>query len=104
MLLFGNIGEFVQSQESWMQYLERFEQFLRANEIVDEGKKAAIFLGPTAYDTPANFQAPSTPAQNNYSTLKLWKRFTVQNNRLLYSDTGSTVIFVNLRINCNICG
>ena len=37
MLLFGNIGEFVETQESWMQYIQRFEQFLRANEIVDEG-------------------------------------------------------------------
>ena len=55
-----------------MQYVERFEQFLRANEIADEGKKAAICLstiGPVAYHTPANLPAPSTPAQKNYSTL-----------------------------------
>ena len=72
MSLFRNISEFVELQESWMQYVERFEQFLRANEIADEGKKAAICLstmGPVAYHTLANLLAPSTPAQKNYSTL-----------------------------------
>ena len=55
-----------------MQYVERFEHFLRANEIVDEGKEATIFLcmmGPAAYHPLANLLAPSTPAQMNYSTL-----------------------------------
>ena len=55
-----------------MQYVERFEQLLRANEIADEGKKAAICLstmGPVAYHTLANLLAPSTPAKKNYSAL-----------------------------------
>ena len=72
MSLFGNIGEFVESQESWMKHVERFEQFLRASEIADEEKKAAICLstmGLVAYHTLANLLAPSTPAQKNYSTL-----------------------------------
>ena len=43
MALIGNIGEFIDSQESLTQYTERLEQFFVANDIVED-KKAAVLL------------------------------------------------------------
>ena len=51
MALIGNIGEFIDFQESWTQYTERLEQFFVANDIVED-KKAAVLLaiiGPVAF-------------------------------------------------------
>ena len=56
MALFGSIGEFLESQESWAQYTERLEQFFIANDIQNE-KKACILLstiGPAAFRTIGN--------------------------------------------------
>ena len=39
----GNIAEFMESKESWMQYTERLNQFLRPNDIADDGKKELYF-------------------------------------------------------------
>ena len=50
--LFGQVGEFDASKESWTQYAERMGLFFKANEIRDEGKKTALLLtsiGPSAY-------------------------------------------------------
>ena len=72
MSLYGSIGEFVEANESWTQYVERFEQFFKANDINDDGKKAAIFLstiGPTAYHMLAYLLAPAMPAQQTYNML-----------------------------------
>ena len=71
MAVFGNIGEFVESTESWTQYSERLEQFFTANDIPDE-KKKAIFLsiiGPVAYHTMGNLFAPNKPSDETYSHL-----------------------------------
>ncbi len=43
MAVFGNIGEFLESKESWSQYAERFEQFFAANDIAIDTNKS-VFL------------------------------------------------------------
>ena len=68
MSLFGNIGEFIEEKESWTQYTERLNQFFRGNDIVNEEKKAAIFLstiGSSAYKILGNLLAPTKPAEES---------------------------------------
>ena len=50
--LIGNVSEFDNQKEDVTAYLERFELFLAANDIVDEVKKRSVFLstvGPRTY-------------------------------------------------------
>ena len=71
MALFGSIGEFLESQESWAQYTERLEQFFIANDIQNE-KKASILLstiGPAAFRTIGNLVAPAKPADETYAQM-----------------------------------
>ena len=71
MALFGTIGEFIESRETWSQYAERIEQFFVAKEIVAERKKP-IFLstiGPAAYHTLGNLVAPKKSSQEGYVQL-----------------------------------
>ena len=42
MALYGTVGEFKKSDESWTQYVERLEQYFLANEITDGKKQRAI--------------------------------------------------------------
>ena len=68
MALLGNVGEYVESKESWSQYIERLEQFFTANSIPDE-KKASVLLstiGATAYRTVGNLVAPRKPSEVTY--------------------------------------
>ena len=68
MALFGNVGEYVKSKESWSQYIERLEQFFTANSIPNE-KKASVLLstiGATAYRTVGNLVAPRKPSEVIY--------------------------------------
>jgi len=44
MAIYGKIGEFKESEESWTQYVERLEQYFPANEVEDVAKYQAIFL------------------------------------------------------------
>ena len=71
MALFGSIGEFTESQESWSQYVQRLEQFFAANDIPDE-KKASVFLatvGPAAFHILSNLVAPNKPGEESYARL-----------------------------------
>ena len=71
MALIGNIGEFIDSQESWTQYTERLEQFFVANDIV-KNKKAAVLLaiiGPVAFPVLGNLVAPDKPSSKSYTEL-----------------------------------
>ena len=68
MALFGNVGEYVESKESWSQYIEMLEQFFTANSIPDE-KKASVLLstiGATVYSTVGNLVAPRKPSEVTY--------------------------------------
>ena len=72
MSLFGNIGEFIEEKESWTQYTERLNQFFRANDIINEEKKAAIFLSTiesSAYKILGNLLAPMKPAEKSYTRM-----------------------------------
>ena len=71
MALFGSIGEFTESQESWSQYVQRLEQFFAANDIPDK-KKASVFLatvGPAAFHILSNLVAPNKPGEESYARL-----------------------------------
>ena len=71
MALIENIGEYIESRESWSQYIERLEQFFVANNIA-EGKKVSVLLstiGAVAYRTIGNLVAPGKPADISYSCL-----------------------------------
>ena len=71
MALFGNVGEFVETKESWAHYAERFEQFFDANNIAVDRKKC-IFLatiGPAANHTLGNLVAPKKPQEETYAQL-----------------------------------
>ena len=73
MALIGNIGEFIDSQESWTQYTERLEQFFVANDIVED-KKAAVLLaiiGPVAFRVSGNLVAPDKPCEVVWIHLQL---------------------------------
>ena len=88
MSLFGNIGEFIEEKESWTQYTERLNQFFRANDIVNEEKKAAIFLstiGSSAYKVLGNLLAPKKPAEESYTRM-------VEVMKSFYNPTPSVTI------------
>ena len=60
MAMIGKIGEFHEERETFICYLERFEQFLVAKNVVDE-RRVPIFLsvvGPTAYEIQKNLLQP----------------------------------------------
>ena len=57
--LFGHVGEFDDSKEEWIQYVERLDHFYEANGITENDKKRAILLttiGPVTYKTRCNAQ------------------------------------------------
>ena len=111
MALFGSIGEFIESQESWSQYVQRLEQFFTANDIVD-GKKASVFLatiGPAAFHILSNLVAPKKPGEESYTRLiKVMSEFhnpkplvTVQRyrfySRFQHSDESISAFVAELR-------
>ena len=56
MALFGAVGEFVEGEEDWAQYVERIGHFFGANGVSDTSKKCSIPLssiGSKAYQTLA---------------------------------------------------
>ena len=72
MSLFGNIGEFIEEKESWTQYIERLNQFFRANDIINEEKKAVIFLstiGSSGYKILGNLLPPKKPVEVSYARM-----------------------------------
>ena len=70
--LFGNIGEFDETQEEWKQYAERLDHFFAANGVTDETRKRAIFLsvvGPKTYKLLSSLIAPTKPGDKSYVDL-----------------------------------
>lgn len=43
MALIGKVKEFHENG-NWIEYVERLEHYLSANEITDNGKKRAVFI------------------------------------------------------------
>ena len=72
MALFGVVGEFVEGEEDWAQYVERIGHFFGANGVSDTSKKRSILLssiGSKAYQTLASLVAPETPGAKPYEEL-----------------------------------
>ena len=68
----GLVGEFEVDKEDVEAYIERYEQFLLANDITDDGKKKAIFLaslGANSYKLLRTL-ADNNPAGKSYNDLK----------------------------------
>ncbi len=42
MAMFGTVGEFVEENGDWLEYMERLDHFFAANEITDEDKKCLL--------------------------------------------------------------
>lgn len=71
MATIGKIGEFREERETFVCYLERFEQFLAANNVADE-RRLPIFLsvvGPTAYGILKNLLQPTLPKDKDYAAI-----------------------------------
>ena len=71
MALIGNIGELVESQKSWTQYIDRMEQFFAANNIPIT-KKIPVLLatvGPAAFHILGNLVVPAKPSAKSYEDL-----------------------------------
>ena len=71
MALFGSVGEFVETKESWSQYVERLDQFYIANDIAEDKRKSILLstIGPAAYHTLGNLIAPKKPSEETYQSL-----------------------------------
>ena len=68
----GTIAEFDRSQEDWVEYTERLEQYFIANEVVDASKKKAILLsvcGAATYKLIRSLVAPQKPTEKSYDEL-----------------------------------
>lgn len=68
---FGRIEEFSSATEDFATYIERFEQFLAANDVPD-GKKVPVFLsviGAKTYSLLKNLVSPEQPSSKAYTHL-----------------------------------
>ena len=74
MALYGIVGEFKESEESWIQYVERLEQYFLANEITDGKKQRAILLsvcGSKTYGLLRDILQPKKPADTDIKVIFL---------------------------------
>ena len=69
MATIGQIGEFVEGQEEC--YIERVEQFFKANEISEEKQVAVLLtvIGASTYSLLKSLLAPQSPSSKNLETL-----------------------------------
>ena len=70
MATFGQVRAFREGQEEWIQYVERLEQYLIANEVENAEKKHVIFLstiGPQAYKLLSSLVVPESPSEKAYT-------------------------------------
>ncbi len=44
MAMFGTVGELVEENGDWLEYMERLKHLFNTNEITDEDKKRSILL------------------------------------------------------------
>uniref|UniRef100_UPI00358E36FF uncharacterized protein n=2 Tax=Myxine glutinosa TaxID=7769 RepID=UPI00358E36FF len=72
MALIGNMGEFSEEKEDWMQYIERLQFFFLANGIVQEEQKRAILLtmiGPATFRLLKTLVAPRKVGEESFDNL-----------------------------------
>ena len=68
---FGNLQEFDNSKEEWLQYEERLQHFFDANGIKDERKRAMFLsmVGPSTYKLLHNLVSPKKPGEKSIEQL-----------------------------------
>ena len=71
MATIGQIREFVEGQEEFECYIERVEQFFKANEISEEKQVAVLLtvIGASTYSLLKSLLAPQRPSSKNLETL-----------------------------------
>ena len=72
MPMLGEIGAYEPNVEDWPNYVERFEGFLNANGITEDGKKRSVFIavvGPKSYNLLRNLVAPTKPSEKTLADL-----------------------------------
>lgn len=70
--LFGQVGEFVEGQEEWLQYAERLGHYLAVNDIEGAERKRSLLLsviGPRAFNLLGSLVAPAKPGEKTYDEL-----------------------------------
>ena len=70
-LSIGKIEQFDVSQEDWVTYVERVEQYFIANEIPDDKRVPALLslIGGKTYGLLRNRTAPYKPAEKTYAQI-----------------------------------
>jgi hypothetical protein len=71
MALIGKLGEFQEGKETFVNYVERMEQFFVVNEGKNE-KKVAVFLsvvGPATYGILKNLVQPALPKDKTFQEI-----------------------------------
>ena len=69
---YGVVAQFDSSQEDWIEYIERLENYFVANEVTDEGKRRAILLtavGRQTYHVIRNLAVPRSPKELTYAEI-----------------------------------
>ncbi len=64
--------EFSASSESWVEYVERLEQYFIANDIADANKKRAILLsvvGASTYHLLRSLVVPAKPSEKTFAEI-----------------------------------
>ena len=72
MATYRKMGEFKESKESWIQFIERLEQYFRANDVEDVGKKRAIQLsvcGSKKYSLAKYLLQPARPTDATFNKI-----------------------------------
>ena len=73
--LLGRIDQFESEQEQWPQYVERLEQFFKANKIIGDGKAAKrratllSVMGPAPYRLLRSLLSPIKPTEKSFEEL-----------------------------------
>ena len=72
MAMHGSIGEFDRTQEDWVSYCERLEQYFVANDVKNADKQRAILLsvcGASTYQLIRNLVAPNKPTEKTFAEI-----------------------------------
>lgn len=70
-LFIGQMDAFDESAEQWATYIERFEQFVSANDIADEKRVAVLLsvMGSSTYGLLRSLIAPDKPGAKSYDDI-----------------------------------
>ena len=71
MAVYGNVGNYVEEQELFEDYIDRVDAFIKANKIADT-EKASLFLslvGPKTYKLLKDLVSPRKPSALSYAEL-----------------------------------